>query len=217
MARTKHDPWAPAVAHLRSADARLASLIDRVGPCALRPRPPRDRFPTLVRSIISQQISTKAAISIDARLRTVTGADHAPQVLLRFDEAALRTAGLSGQKAQYILNLSEAVSEGRVRLTRLHGLDDETIIEQLTSVKGIGRWTAEMFLVFALNRPDILSATDLGIRNGLRDHFGLDDAPKPAHCHTLTEPWRPYRSVAMWYLWRKNDTREGVDRVRENP
>jgi DNA-3-methyladenine glycosylase II len=205
VARSSSDPWLPAVTHLRAADPRFAPIIDRVGPCLLRPRRAGDRFATLVRAIIGQQISSKAAATIDARLRGLAGAVHEPHSLIAVGEAGLRSVGLSGVKARYVLNLCEAVTEGRVRLHRLGGVDDEEIIARLTSVKGIGRWTAEMFLIFALNRPDVLPVADLGIRVGLRDYHGLEAMPGPADCVRLTEAWRPYRSVAMWYLWRGID------------
>ncbi len=203
MPRTKTDPWGSAVAHLIAADPRWTPVIERVGPCRLRPR--RDRFGTLVRAIIGQQISTKAAASIDARLRALTGDPHRPEALLSAGETVLRSAGLSGVKARYVLNLSEHVASGRLPLARIGRWDDETIIARMTEVKGIGRWTAEMFLIFALNRPDILPVADLGVRVGLRDHHDLPDLPGPKDCVTLAEPWRPYRTVAMWYLWRKLD------------
>src|SRR5439155_16543366 len=122
---------------------------------------------------------------------------HDPRRLIDLGETGLRSVGLSGVKARYVLNLAEAVADGRLPLRRIGTMDDETIIERLTTVKGIGRWTAEMFLIFALNRPDVLPIHDLGIRVGLRNHYGLADLPKPNDCVALAEPWRPYRTVAM--------------------
>ncbi len=195
--------WAVGVDHLRRADPRWQPIIERAGPCDLRPR--KDRFGTLVRAIIGQQISSRAAATIDARLRALSGEPHDPGRLLEAGEGALRSCGLSGVKARYVLNLSQAVQEGRLPLARIGTLSDEEIKGRLTQVKGIGQWTAEMFLIFALNRPDVLSVGDLGIRVGLRDFHGLDELPKPAECVRLTEPWRPHRSLAMWYLWRSGD------------
>lgn len=197
------DPWAEAVAHLRALDEKWAARVDRVGPCLLTARP--DRFGTLVRAIIGQQISTKAARSIDGRLRELAGDIHDPESLLKVGFDGLRSVGLSGVKAQYILNLSEAVLSGRVPLDEVHEWEDEAIVASLTSVKGVGPWTAEMFLIFCLNRPDVLSPGDLGIRVGLKNHHGLDGLPTPKQCRDLAEPLRPYRSVAMWYLWRELD------------
>ena len=197
------DPWAEAIAHLRAIDEKWAARIEKVGPCRMEIR--SDRFGTLVRAIIGQQISTKAARSIDQRLRDLAGDTHEPEALLKVGLDGLRSVGLSGVKAQYILNLAEAVLAGAVPLHEFHEWEDEAIVASLTSIKGIGPWTAEMFLVFCLGRPDVISPGDLGIRAGLRNHHGLDAMPTPKQCRELTESWRPYRSVAMWYLWREID------------
>lgn len=197
------DPWANAVAHLRAADPRWHPIIERVGACKLRPR--RDRFGTLVRAIIGQQISARAASTIDARLRILSGEPHEPSALIAAGEAGLRSCGLSGVKARYVLNLSEAVLDGRLPLGRIGALDDEAVKARLTAIKGIGPWTAEMFLIFCLNRPDVLSVGDLGIRVGLRDFHGLAAHPSPRECVELAESWRPFRSIAMWYMWRVID------------
>jgi DNA-3-methyladenine glycosylase II len=179
-------------------------MIDRIGPCRLEPRP--DRFGTLVRAIVGQQISTKAAAAIDRRLRELGGDPHRPETMIELGLDALRSVGLSGVKARYILNLSEAVVRGDVPVDAFDdSWDDEAIARSLTSVKGVGAWTAEMFLIFALGRPDILPVGDLGVRIGLRDRHGLAEIPKPRDCHTLAEHWRPYRSIAIWYLWHHFD------------
>ena len=201
----KGNPWAKAVRHLRRVDPHLRAIIDRVGPCRLEPYP--DRFAALVRSIVSQQISTKAAASINARLLAIGGDSHHPARLIELGEDRLRTVGLSAAKARYVLNLADAVASGRVPLDDFdESWDDQAITETLTAVKGIGVWTAHMFLIFALNRPDVLPTGDLGVRVGLRDRHGLADVPKPGDCHALAETWRPYRSIASWYLWKGNDT-----------
>ncbi len=201
--RAAHDPWAEAVEHLRTVSPEWAARIDRVGPCRLTLRP--DRFGTLVRAIIGQQISAKAAASIDAKVRALSGDPHTPENLLALGEEQLRTCGLSGVKARYVLNLAQAVQSGAAPLHEYHTWDDGAIISNLTEIKGIGSWTAEMFLVFSLGRLDVLSVGDLGIRSALRDHHDLPDLPKPHECRTLAEPLRPYRSVAMWYLWEDID------------
>ncbi len=197
------DRWAEAVAHLRSLDARWAERIAKVGPCRLEARP--DRFGTLVRAIVGQQISSKAAASIDRRLREIAGDPHNPEGILEAGFDGLRAAGLSGVKARYILNLAEAVRSGQVPLDEFHEWEDEAIVASLTAIKGVGPWTAEMFLIFGLLRPDILSVGDLGIRAGLKDHHGLEALPTPKQCRELTETLRPYRTVAMWYLWQEID------------
>jgi DNA-3-methyladenine glycosylase II len=202
-ARKRTEPWAEAIAHLRRADSYCAAAIDRVGPCLLEPK--ADRFGTLVRAIIGQQISSKAAASIDLRLRAIGGEPHDPAALLKLGEPALRGVGLSGVKARYVLNLAEAVAGGHAPVDEFHDWDDDAIIDRLTAIKGIGRWTAEMFLIFALNRPDILPAADLGVRVALRERHGLTELPRPAECAALAEHWRPYRSIAIWYLWKDVD------------
>ncbi len=197
------NPWTDAVAHLRASDPRWSPILDRVGPCGLRVR--RDRFGTLVRAIVGQQISSRAATTIDARLRSLVGDPHDAELLSAAGEVVLRSCGLSGVKARYVLNLSQAVRDDQLPLSRIGRLSDEEIKRRLTTIKGIGAWTAEMFLIFSLNRPDVLSAGDLGVRAGLRNFHGLVELPSPPECERLTEPWRPYRSVAMWYLWRSLD------------
>jgi len=197
--------WAEAERHLRRADPRLRTLIRRIGPCLLTPRP--DRFGTLVNSIVAQQISAKAAAAINQRLHALGGQPHRPERLIALGEPALRSVGLSASKAHYVLNLAEAVATGSVPLDAFDdSWDDAAIIASLTSIKGIGVWTAEMFLIFSLNRPDVLPAHDLGVRAALRDHHGLTELPRPKECHALAERWRPYRTVASWYIWRNVDT-----------
>lgn len=195
--------WNEALDHLREVDPRWVPIIEQIGPCRLKPK--RDPFGTLVRAIIGQQISTIAAQTIDTRLRLLAGDPHHPERLVEQGLDAIRSCGLSGVKAQYVLNLAEAVRNGQLPVNRLGRLKDDEIKARLTSIKGIGPWTAEMFLIFSLNRPDVLSAGDLGIRAALRNFHGLGELPKPSECERLTEAWRPYRSVAMWYLWRTID------------
>ena len=201
----EQERWANAVRHLSRVDPHLRGLIKRLGPCSLCPRP--DRFGTLVRSIVAQQISSKAAASINLRLHALGGDPHQPRRLLELGEPALRGVGLSASKARYVLNLAEAVSSGAVPLDAFDDTwEDAAIVSSLTSIKGIGIWTAEMFLIFSLNRPDVLPAHDLGVRAALRDRHGLADLPRPTECHALAEIWRPYRTIASWYIWRSVDT-----------
>ena len=197
------DPWSEGMDHLRRLDPRWGAILDAVGPCRLKVRP--DRFGTLVRAIIGQQISSKAATSIDRRVRDLAGEIHAPESLLLAGEAGLRACGLSGVKARYVLNLAQAVQIGAVPLDEVHAWEDQAIVAALTSIKGIGPWTAEMFLIFALGRLDVLSVGDLGIRVGLKSFYGLDQLPDPRQCRELTEAWRPHRTLAMWYLWEQID------------
>ncbi len=197
------DPWAEGMDHLRSLDPRWEAIIAAVGPCRLQIRP--DRFGTLVRAIIGQQISSRAASTIDGRLRALAGEPYLPGPLLAIGEEGLRGVGLSGVKSRYVLNLARAVHEGSIPLDEVHAWEDEKVIAALTTIKGVGSWTAEMFLIFGLGRVDVLSVGDLGIRVGLMRFFGLAEQPGPHQCRELTEPWRPYRTIAMWYLWRRID------------
>ena len=168
----------------------------------------------LVRSIVSQQISTSAARSIRARLLELVGsAGFTPANLVRFDIEQLRSAGLSGQKAKYIIDLATKVHEGTVRLQHIGRLSDERIIDQLTQIKGIGHWTAQMFLIFSLGRPDVLPHGDLGVRTAIRDRYALEELPDKAACHQVAMPWRPYASVASWYCWRSLDLARGEETV----
>jgi DNA-3-methyladenine glycosylase II len=202
-----HDRWASAVRHLRKVDPHLKAIIDRVGPCRLEPR--TDRFGTLVNSIIGQQISSKAAHSIVRRLIAIGGEPHHPQRLIALGEANLRSVGLSAAKARYVLNLATAVHSGSVPLDEIDdSWDDARVIQTLTTIKGIGVWTAEMFLIFALNRPDVLPVGDMGVRAGIKNRHGLAEIPKPKECFALAEHWRPWRSIASWYLWKGADTPE---------
>jgi DNA-3-methyladenine glycosylase II len=195
--------WGEAMAHLGSLDDRWAARIERIGPCGLAPR--HDRFATLVRAIVGQLISSAAARTIYARLLERAGDPIRPEGLLALGVEGIRAAGMSNAKSRTIYDLAAAVQSRAIPLDRIGRLDDERLIACLTQVRGIGRWTAEMFLVFALNRPDVLAVADLGIRVGVRDHYGLPALPRPSECVALTEAWRPYRSVAMWYLWREID------------
>lgn len=203
------DPWKVGVRHVRSVSLEWAERVDRIGPCRLSLNP--DRFGTLVRAVIGQQISTRAAASIDGRLRELAGDPHTPDRLLALSEDAIRSCGLSGTKARYVLNLAEAVRSGKTPLHEYDSWVDESIVVNLTTVKGIGPWTAEMFLIFSMGRLDVLSVGDLGIRASLKEHHQLADLPTPSQCRELMEPHRPYRTIAMWYLW------EEINRTTQKP
>jgi DNA-3-methyladenine glycosylase II len=187
--------------HLRKADSVMREIIDRVGPVKLRLE--RNRFAMLVRSIISQQISTAAARSIRRRLEellapgTITPAD-----IVKLKARQLRSVGLSGQKVSYIQDLAKKVHSGEVSLQQIGRLTDERIIEQLTQVRGIGHWTAQMFLMFSLGRPDVFPHGDLGIRSAIRNEYGLDELPDRQQSMEIAQPWHPHATIASWYLWR---------------
>jgi DNA-3-methyladenine glycosylase II len=195
----------PALRELASRCDRMAALIERVGPCRLHAAPsPHGHFTGLVDAIVSQQLSAKAADTILRRVHAAISSEPGidPRALLATPDEALRGAGLSGQKLRYVRDLATRVTEGSLVLDALEGLDDEAVIEELTRVKGVGRWTAEMFLIFRLGRPDVLPVGDLGIQKGMSRLFNLRAPPSPERLVKLARPWRPHRSIACWYLWR---------------
>ena len=194
------DIVATATAYLSEVDPVLRATIERVGPCTLEPDP--DIFNALVDAIISQQISVRAADAIMARVRAaLPGGKVTPEALVPFDFDRLRTLGLSTPKARYILNLVEQVCSGQLQLKVLSELDDEEIIRQLTAVKGIGRWTAEMCLIFTFGRTDVLPVDDLGFLEGVRVAYQLAARPSKQEARERGELWRPYRTFATWYMW----------------
>jgi len=194
------DIVATATAYLSEVDPVMRATIERVGPCTLEPDP--DIFNALVNAIISQQISVRAADAIMARVRAALPEGKVtPEALLPFDFDRLRTLGLSTPKARYILNLVEHVCSGQLKLEVLSELDDEEIIRQLTAVKGIGRWTAEMCLIFTFGRPDVLPVDDLGFLEGIRTAYQLAARPSKQEARERGELWRPYRTFATWYMW----------------
>ena len=187
--------------HLRGADEVMHRLIGAVGPFQLRLE--RDRFKALARSILSQQISGSAARSIYSKLEALLGTGGVtPEALARCTVEQLRSAGVSPQKAGYLLDLAAKVSSGEVRLRGLQRLEDSAIVEQLIQIKGIGVWTAQMFLIFSLGRLDVFPPDDLGIRVALRNLYGLRDLPDRKTSHAIAAPWRPFATIASWYCWR---------------
>lgn len=189
-----------ATAYLCDVDPVMKETIERVGPCTLQPDP--DIFDALVDAIISQQISVKAADAIMARVRAAMPNEKVtPENLLTFDFERLRGLGLSSPKARYIQNLVEHVTSGQLQLESLSELEDEEIITQLTAVKGIGRWTAEMCLIFTMGRADVLPVDDLGFVDGIRVAYQLPARPSKEDIRERGELWRPYRTFATWYIW----------------
>jgi DNA-3-methyladenine glycosylase II len=196
------DDYVRAVRLLKRRDPILAKAIERIGPCALAARQRPDHLTALVRAIVSQQLSTKAAATIYGRFEGLfEGPPNAIAIAALADEA-LRGVGLSRQKVAYIRDLSARLLDGRLQIDALDELPDEEVIERLTEVKGFGRWTAEMFLMFRLHRPDVLPLDDLGIVKAIQRLYGLRARPNAKRITKIGEPWRPYRSVACWYLWR---------------
>ena len=191
-----------AVRHLKRADPVLANIIERVGPNRFGARAAGSHLDALVRSIVSQQLSTSAASTIHSRLLALVGVPNPlPEHWLALNDPAMRAAGLSRQKIAYIRDLARHVQDGELPMAKLHEMSDDEVIEALTRVKGIGMWTAQMFLMFRLGRPDILPVLDLGIRNAFRRAYRLRKDPTAKRMHALAKSWAPYRSVASWYLW----------------
>lgn len=188
---------------LMRRDPVLAPVIKQYRERSLLDAPVVDPFSALVRAITAQQISTKAAATIHGRLvALMPGGVATPQGLLAVSDDQLRTAGLSRQKCAYLRDLGDKVASGVLPIEALSDLTDEEVIDAIVKVKGLGRWSAEMFLMFRLRRPDVLPVDDLGIVNAIQRLYGLRKRPKPDRIRRIAEPWRPYRTVACWYLWR---------------
>jgi DNA-3-methyladenine glycosylase II len=198
--------WLPAVRHLNRVDPALGRVIQKVGPCTLAPR--RDYFVVLCKAIFTQQISTAVAAVLFGRFRELFPRRRPTPALvleaLRREPAeVIRRCGLSRQKAVYLQDLAQHFVDNRIPTRRLARMDDEAVIEALVNVNGIGRWTAEMFLIFTLNRPDVLPVDDLGLREGVRVIYRLGERPAAKLLTEMGERWRPWRSVATWYVWRR--------------
>ncbi|MGN6202372.1 MAG: DNA-3-methyladenine glycosylase family protein [Solirubrobacterales bacterium] len=194
---------------LAASDPTMAALIERMGKLDLATRlrrrkeeRPADAYGALLRAIVGQQLSTKAARTIYLRvLDLFGGTTPTPEQLLEASEEDLRRCGLSGRKTEYVRDLARHVLSGELELERLEQLEDEQVIEEIVAVRGLGRWTAEMFLLFHLQRPDVLSGGDLGIRKAIQIEYGLEEMPTPTRVMEISEPWRPHRSLASLYLW----------------
>jgi DNA-3-methyladenine glycosylase II len=201
--------YARARSVLLRRDPVLAEIIKRQGPCGLGAVRDRfDHFSMLVRAITFQQLSTKAATTIhDRLLALLPDSRPTPVSLSAISDDQFRSAGVSRQKAAYLRDLCTKVGSGAVPLEDVDSMSDDEVIESLTKVKGIGRWTAEMFLIFRLQRPDVLPVDDLGIVTAMQKAYGLRKRPKPDRMRKIAEAWRPYRSVACWYLWRSLDNK----------
>jgi DNA-3-methyladenine glycosylase II len=190
----------PALKHLKK-DPVLAKIIARTGPYGMQYREPS--FESLVRSIVYQQLSGKVASVIFGRLHAAAGEEQlTPGGVMKLRPERMRKLGLSAQKTKYIRELAKHTRKGTVVFEHLPALDDSTVIERLTAVKGVGVWTAQMFLMFALRREDVLPVADLGIRTAMKKAYGLEDLPKPAEMEAIARGWKPYTSIACWYLWR---------------
>lgn len=197
---------AQAIAHLRAADPVLGGWMVQAGPCALTRERAGTHFAAVARSIIYQQLSSKAAATIHARFDALFGGTGPePRDVLRVKHGTLRGIGLSARKAEYVHGLAEDVHSGRIPLAQVDRMPDADVIAMLTQVRGVGEWTAQMFLMFRLGRPDVLPTLDLGIQTGIKRLYGLRTHPSPARVAHFGAKWAPYRTVASWYLWRVVD------------
>jgi len=190
-----------ALRHLRRVDRRMRAIIDRAGPCAIAPS--NRYFFALCQAIVSQQLAVKAARTIFARFRQLfPRGNPTPQRVAALSDAQFSSAGISPQKRGYLRDLAQKFADGEVPVRRMARMTDDEVIAALTQVKGVGVWTAHMFLIFVLARPDVWPTGDLGIRKAVQVNYGLPELPADGALTAVAEPWRPYRSVAAWYLWR---------------
>ena len=200
------DYWDEACRHLKRRDRVLRRLIPSLGEARLQSR--GDAFTTLARSVVGQQISVKAAQSVWNRFAAAAGAPEppvSPQRVLALPLQTLRDSGLSARKAEYLLDLAAHFSKGRVHPNQWDEMPDEAIVDELVAIRGIGRWTAQMFLIFHLMRPDVLPLDDLGLIKGISVNYFSGEPVSRAEAREVAEAWAPYRSVATWYLWRSLD------------
>jgi DNA-3-methyladenine glycosylase II len=192
-----------ALNHLKKCDPVLAAIIDRVGPCRMEYGPAE--FCSLAEAIVYQQLNGKAAVTIFNRFAELAGEPLTPEGVLKLTDEQLRSVGLSKQKSSYLKDLAAKTAAGLLDFSRLDQLPDEEVIEHLTQVKGIGVWTAHMFLIFSLRRPDVLPTGDYGVQMAMKKHYKKRKLPKPKDMEKIARAWAPYRSVACWYLWRSLD------------
>ena len=192
-----------AINHLRKCDPVLAAIIEKVGPCRMQYGPPE--FHSLAEAIVYQQLNGKAAETIFSRFAALAGEPLTPQGILKLSDEQLRGVGLSKQKSAYVKDLAAKTAAGLLDFSELPDLPDEEVINRLTQVKGIGVWTAHMFLIFSLRRPDILPTGDYGVQAAMKKHYCKRKPPKPKDMEKIARVWAPYRSVACWYLWRSLD------------
>lgn len=201
--------YATAIQTLKTADPKLGAIIDRVGSCTLdQSQHPGTILDSLARSIIYQQLSTKSATAIYHRFLKLYENGMSAEAILNTPNESLREVGLSRQKIVYVKDLAQNVLTGLPTLEELELLDDETIIQTLTKIKGIGRWTVQMLLIFRLHRWDVLPMDDLGIRAGIRRVYGLDEMPDRKTVLEIGKAWKPYSTIASWYLWRSLEISE---------
>ena len=194
-----------AISHLKKSDPILAAIIEQVGPCRMEFAEPT--FHSLAEAILYQQLNGKAAVTIFNRFTDLAGDPLTPAGILKLTDAQMRGVGLSKQKTSYLRDLSEKTRAGLIEFERLPQLSEEEVIQHLTQVKGVGVWTAHMFLMFSLRRPDILPTGDYGVQAAIKKHYKKRKWPKPSVMEKIARSWAPYRSIACWYLWKSLDVK----------
>jgi DNA-3-methyladenine glycosylase II len=192
-----------AINHLKKSDPVLRAIIERVGPCRMEFGEPV--FHSLAEAIVYQQLNGKAAVTIFNRFAALAGEPVTPEGILKLTPENMRAVGLSKQKSSYLFDMAERASRGELDFTRLPDLTDEEVIKHLTQVKGVGVWTAHMFLMFTLKRPNVLPTGDFAVQMAIKKHYKKRKLPKPLQMEKIARPWEPYRSIACWYLWRSLD------------
>lgn len=192
-----------AMNHLKKSDPVLRAIIDRVGPCRMEFGPAE--FCSLAEAIVYQQLNGKAAVTIWKRFAALAGEPVTPEGILRLSDEQLRSVGLSKQKSAYLKDLAAKTAAGLLDFSKLSALSDDDVIQHLTQVKGIGVWTAHMFLIFSLRRPNVLPTGDYGVQVAVKKHYKKRKLPKPKDMEKIARAWEPYRSVACWYMWRSLD------------
>jgi len=192
-----------AMMHLKKSDPVLRSIIERVGPCRMEFGPAE--FSSLAEAIVYQQLNGKAAVTIFNRFAELAGSPITPERILKLTDEQLRAVGLSKQKSAYLKDLATKTAAGLLDFSKLPDLSDQEVIQHLTQVKGIGVWTAHMFLIFSLRRPNVLPTGDYGVQMALKKHYRKRKLPKPGEMEKIARAWEPYRSIACWYMWRSLD------------
>jgi DNA-3-methyladenine glycosylase II len=192
-----------AINHLKKSDPVMRGIIERVGPCRMEFGEPV--FHSLAEAIVYQQLNGKAAVTIFKRFAAIAGEPVTPQGIVNLTDQQLRAVGLSKQKSSYLRDMAERAVRGELDFTRLPEMTDQEVIKYLTQVKGVGVWTAHMFLMFTLKRPNVLPTGDFGVQMAIKKHYNKRKLPKPVQMEKIAKPWEPYRSVACWYLWRSLD------------
>jgi DNA-3-methyladenine glycosylase II len=188
-----------AILHLKKSDPVLRAIIERIGPCRLQFGEPL--FHSLAEAIVYQQLNGKAAVTIFKRFSALAGDPLTPQGILKLTPQQMRSVGLSKQKSSYLFDMAQRAHRGELDFSRLPEMSDEDVIEHLTQVKGVGVWTAHMFLMFTLRRPNVLPTGDYGVRSAIMKHYKKRKLPKPEQMEKMAKSWEPYRSIACWYLW----------------